>query len=204
MRRWRRSWPRAYAKFTGELGVCIATSGPGASHLITGLYDARLDHMPVLAIAGQQARTALGGQYQQEVDLPACSRTSPARSCSRRARRRRCATSSTAPCGSPRRSAGHRADLPERPAGDAVRGAAAQARHACIPASATPTPTVVPCDADLQRAADVLNAGRRSRSWSARARCTRRTRSSRSPTGSAPASPRRCSARRRCPTICRG
>jgi pyruvate dehydrogenase (quinone) len=61
----------AYAKFTGELGVCIATSGPGASHLITGLYDARLDHMPVLAITGQQARAALGGHYQQEVDLPA-------------------------------------------------------------------------------------------------------------------------------------
>jgi thiamine pyrophosphate-dependent acetolactate synthase large subunit-like protein len=59
----------AYAKFTGRLGVCIATSGPGASHLITGLYDARLDHMPVLAIAGQQARTAVGGHYQQEVDL---------------------------------------------------------------------------------------------------------------------------------------
>ncbi len=61
----------AYAKFTGELGVCIATSGPGASHLITGLYDARLDHMPVLAIAGQQSRNAIGGHYQQEVDLPA-------------------------------------------------------------------------------------------------------------------------------------
>src|SRR5215469_6136388 len=59
----------AYAKFTGELGVCIATSGPGAAHLLTGLYDARLDHMPVLAIAGQQARTAMGGHYQQEVDL---------------------------------------------------------------------------------------------------------------------------------------
>jgi pyruvate dehydrogenase (quinone) len=59
----------AHAKFTGEPGVCIATSGPGASHLITGLYDARLDHVPVLAIAGQQSRTALGGQYQQELDL---------------------------------------------------------------------------------------------------------------------------------------
>jgi pyruvate dehydrogenase (quinone) len=59
----------AHAKFTGELGVCIATSGPGASHLITGLYDARLDHVPVLAIAGQQSRNALGGHYQQEVDL---------------------------------------------------------------------------------------------------------------------------------------
>src|ERR1051325_8610373 len=47
----------AHAKFTGELGVCIATSGPGATHLVTGLYDARLDHMPVLAITGQQART---------------------------------------------------------------------------------------------------------------------------------------------------
>src|SRR3954469_25038141 len=61
----------AYAKFTGELGVCIATSVPGATHLITGLYDARLDHVPVLAICGQQARNALGGHYQQEVDLPA-------------------------------------------------------------------------------------------------------------------------------------
>jgi len=61
----------AHAKFTGELGVCIATSGPGASHLITGLYDARLDHMPVLAIAGQQARSAIGGHYQQEIDLAA-------------------------------------------------------------------------------------------------------------------------------------
>jgi pyruvate dehydrogenase (quinone) len=61
----------AYAKFTGELGVCIATSGPGASHLITGLYDARLDHQPVLAICGQQARAALGGNYQQELDLVA-------------------------------------------------------------------------------------------------------------------------------------
>jgi len=59
----------AYAKFSGKLGVCIATSGPGASHLITGLYDALLDHQPVLAIVGQQARNALGGQYQQELDL---------------------------------------------------------------------------------------------------------------------------------------
>src|SRR5205823_6238687 len=59
----------AYAKFSGNLGVCIATSGPGASHLTTGLYDAQMDHQPVLAIVGQQARNALGGQYQQELDL---------------------------------------------------------------------------------------------------------------------------------------
>src|SRR4051794_24560143 len=59
----------AHAKFTGEVGVCLATSGPGAIHLLNGLYDAKLDHAPVLAVVGQQARTALGGSYQQEVDL---------------------------------------------------------------------------------------------------------------------------------------
>jgi pyruvate dehydrogenase (quinone) len=58
-----------HAKWTGELGVCLATSGPGAIHLLNGLYDAKLDHQPVLAIVGQQARSALGGEYQQEVDL---------------------------------------------------------------------------------------------------------------------------------------
>jgi pyruvate dehydrogenase (quinone) len=59
----------AHAKWTGEVGVCLATSGPGAIHLLNGLYDAKLDHQPVLAIVGQQARAALGGHYQQEVDL---------------------------------------------------------------------------------------------------------------------------------------
>src|SRR6476619_4256348 len=59
----------AHAKFTGEVGVCLATSGPGAIHLLNGLYDAKLDHQPVVAIVGQQARSALGGSYQQEVDL---------------------------------------------------------------------------------------------------------------------------------------
>src|SRR5512135_813825 len=59
----------AHAKFTGEPGVCLATSGPGAIHLLNGLYDAKLDHQPVVAIVGQQARAALGGSYQQEVDL---------------------------------------------------------------------------------------------------------------------------------------
>ena len=59
----------AHAKFTGELGVCMATSGPGAVHLLNGLYDAKLDHQPVVAIVGQQARAGLGGNYQQEIDL---------------------------------------------------------------------------------------------------------------------------------------
>jgi pyruvate dehydrogenase (quinone) len=58
-----------HAKFTGEVGVCLATSGPGAIHLLNGLYDAKLDHQPVVAIVGQQKRMSLGGHYQQEVDL---------------------------------------------------------------------------------------------------------------------------------------
>src|SRR5436305_2070851 len=58
-----------HAKFTGEVGVCIATSGPGAIHLLNGLYDAKLDHQPVVAIVGQQTMASLGGNYQQEVDL---------------------------------------------------------------------------------------------------------------------------------------
>ena len=59
----------AHAKFTGGVGLCYATSGPGAIHLLTGLYDAKMDHVPVVAIVGQQARTAIGAHYQQEVDL---------------------------------------------------------------------------------------------------------------------------------------
>ena len=89
-----------HAKFTGEVGVCLATSGPGAIHLLNGLYDAKLDHQPVVAIVGQQARAALGGDYQQEVDLLAVQ--------GRRARvradgdgaRAGAATWSTARCGS--------------------------------------------------------------------------------------------------------
>jgi pyruvate dehydrogenase (quinone) len=59
----------AHAKFTGEVGICLATSGPGAIHLLNGLYDAKMDHTPVVAIVGQAATSALGGSYQQEVDL---------------------------------------------------------------------------------------------------------------------------------------
>jgi pyruvate dehydrogenase (quinone) len=58
-----------YAKFSGQVGVCVATSGPGAIHLLNGLYDAKLDHVPVVAIVGQTERAAMGGSYQQEVDL---------------------------------------------------------------------------------------------------------------------------------------
>ena len=55
-----------YAKFSGSVGVCMATSGPGAIHLLNGLYDAKLDHVPVVAIVGQTARSAMGGSYRQE------------------------------------------------------------------------------------------------------------------------------------------
>lgn len=58
-----------HAKFTGEVGICLATSGPGAIHLLNGLYDAQMDHVPVVAIVGQAARASMGGSYQQEVDL---------------------------------------------------------------------------------------------------------------------------------------
>jgi pyruvate dehydrogenase (quinone) len=58
-----------FAKFSGEVGVCVATSGPGAVHLLNGLYDAKLDHVPVVAIVGQTERSAMGGSYQQELDL---------------------------------------------------------------------------------------------------------------------------------------
>ena len=60
-----------FAKFSGRVGVCVATSGPGAIHLLNGLYDALLDHVPVVAIVGQTSRSAIGGSYQQEVDLQA-------------------------------------------------------------------------------------------------------------------------------------
>jgi len=58
-----------YAKFSGRVGVCVATSGPGAIHLLNGLYDAKLDHVPVVAIVGQTERSAMGGSYQQEVEF---------------------------------------------------------------------------------------------------------------------------------------
>lgn len=151
----------AYAKFTGELGVCIATSGPGASHLITGLYDARLDHMPVLAIAGQQARTAIGGHYQQELDLVSMFKdvagayvqqaTAPAQvrhlvdRAVRTALGERRVTALIFPN-----------DLQDLPYEDPPR------KHGTLQSGVGYTaPKVVPYEQDLQRAAEVLNSGRK-------------------------------------------
>ena len=69
MRRWRRSRRSVTPSSPVSVGVCAATSGPGAVHLLNGLYDAKLDHVPVVAIVGQTARSAMGGSYQQEIDL---------------------------------------------------------------------------------------------------------------------------------------
>jgi pyruvate dehydrogenase (quinone) len=152
----------AHAKFTGELGVCLATSGPGAIHLLNGLYDAKLDHQPVLAIVGQQARAGLGGSYQQEVDLttlfkdvaheyvemamvPAQIRHLVDRAC-RIALAERTVTAIIVPN-----------DLQEAEAVEQPPHA-----HGTVhSAPGYPRPRIVPGDADLDRAAEVLNAGER-------------------------------------------
>jgi pyruvate dehydrogenase (quinone) len=90
----------AHAKFTGEVGVCLATSGPGAIHLLNGLYDAKADHQPVVAIVGQQARTAMGGDYQQEVDLQSLFKDVAHEFVQTAMAPGRCGTSSTARCAS--------------------------------------------------------------------------------------------------------
>ncbi|TRX73655.1 thiamine pyrophosphate-requiring protein [Pseudomonas mangiferae] len=149
----------ADAKFTGGLGVCIATSGPGASHLITGLYDARMDHMPVLAIAGQQATTALGGHYQQELDLLSmfkdvagafvqqASAPSQVRHLVDRAIRTAVGERRVTAIILPN-------DIQEMPYSEPPR--AHGTVHSGVGYS---KPKVVPYEADLQRAAEVLNAG---------------------------------------------
>src|SRR3989440_275588 len=150
----------AHAKFTGEVGVCMATSGPGAVHLLNGLYDAKLDHKPVVAIVGQQARAGMGGNYQQEIDLqslfkdvahefvemamvPAQIRHLVDRAC-RIALSERTVTALIIPN-----------DLQEA---DAV--AQPPRKHGTVHSGpGYQRPRGVPADQDLDRAAEVLNAG---------------------------------------------
>ncbi len=151
-----------HAKFTGEVGVCLATSGPGAIHLLNGLYDAKLDHQPVVAIVGQQARASLGGSFQQEVDLVSLYKdvahefvemaTEPSQvrhlvdRAVRIARDQRTATCIIVPN-----------DLASMEAVEAPPHA-----HGTIHSSiGYSPPVVVPSDEDLRSAADVLNAGER-------------------------------------------
>src|SRR4051812_19623722 len=149
-----------HAKFTGEVGICLATSGPGAIHLLNGLYDAKLDHQPVVAIVGQTTRAALGGHFQQEVDLAAlfkdvagqyvqlCTAPEQARHLIDRAiriaRSERCVTAVIFPN-----------DVQEA---DAVPNPAHV--HGTIHSGTDFTrPVVVPAAEDLARAADLLNRG---------------------------------------------
>lgn len=148
-----------YAKFSGRTGVCAATSGPGAIHLLNGLYDAKLDHVPVVAIVGQTDRTAMGGSYQQEVDLLSLYKDVASEFCEmvtvpeqlpnvldramRIAATRRTVTTLIIP-----------ADVQEldyEPPAHAFKQ---------VPSSlGTPRCAPVPADEDLARAAEILNAG---------------------------------------------
>lgn len=149
-----------HARFTGEVGVCLATSGPGAIHLLNGLYDAKLDRQPVVAIVGQQARAALGGSYQQEVDLAAlfkdvagefvqtCAAPAQARHLIDRAIRiaqsRRCVTVVIFPNDVQEADA---VEVPDHAHGTVHSG------------TAFSRPLIIPLDEDLARAADILNRG---------------------------------------------
>ena len=161
----------AHGKFTGQPGVCMATSGPGAVHLLNGLYDARLDHAPVVAIVGQQKRTALGAHYQQEIDLATlfkdvagdyvqvCMAPAQMRHLVDRAMRiamaERTVTCIIVP-----------ADVQEM---DAVPSPP-RAHGSVFSSVGYAAPKVVPKDADLGRAAEVLNAGKQGRDGGRRRR----------------------------------
>jgi pyruvate dehydrogenase (quinone) len=150
-----------YAKFSGRVGVCTATSGPGAIHLLNGLYDAKLDHVPVVAIVGQTARSAMGGAYQQEVDLVSLYKDVASQYCQmvtipeqlpnvldramRIAASERTVTAVIIPSDVQ--------ELKYTPPSHAFK---------MVPSSLDQTwAAAVPAEADLRRAADVLNAGER-------------------------------------------
>jgi len=149
----------AHAKFTGDVGVCLATSGPGAIHLLNGLYDAKSDHQPVVAIVGQSSRLAMGGSYQQEVDLQSLFKDVASDYCQtamapaalrhlidrafRIARAQRSVTCIIIPN-----------DLQEEKYEEPPH------KHSTVHSGIGYTnPRIVPEDADLKRAAEVLNAG---------------------------------------------
>ena len=148
----------AYAKFTGNIGVCLSTGGPGATHMITGLYDAKLDRQPVLAITGGAPRGVRGAHYQQELNID-------------RALADAClfVQEAMVPEAVPHvldqairvATSGHGVgavvlpgDLQLEPYRDPPR------EHGFVRSGSGYTkPLLIPVPADLQRAADVLNAG---------------------------------------------
>jgi pyruvate dehydrogenase (quinone) len=148
----------AHAKFTDEPGVCIATSGPGAIQLLNGLYDAKLDHRPVVALVGQQKRVSLGSDWLQEVDLPAllndvsefvqtCMAPEQARHLVDRAMRTAISTRGVACIVVP-------VDVQHAPAADPP-----QAHGSVFSSSALSPPRVLPQQSEIARAAAILNAG---------------------------------------------
>ncbi|WP_326836075.1 thiamine pyrophosphate-requiring protein [Amycolatopsis rhabdoformis] len=149
-----------YAKFSGRVGVCAATSGPGAIHLLNGLYDAKLDHVPVVAIVGQTARSAMGGSYQQEVDLQALFKdvaseylvevNVPEQLPNALDRAIRTALAQRAPT-----AVIIPADVQELPYSPPEH----EFKHVPSSPPSHPRAKVVPPDEELTRAADVLNAG---------------------------------------------
>lgn len=151
-----------HAKFTGEVGVCMATSGPGAIHLLNGLYDAKLDHQPVVAIIGQQKGASLGSGYQQEVDLQNLYKdvasayvqmiTNPTQArqvidrAFRIAKAERTVTAVIIPNDIQEEQA---VEQPERVHGNVVTGAGHSSNH------------VIPSESELIEAASVLNDGKK-------------------------------------------
>ena len=151
----------AHAKLTGETGVCMATSGPGAVHLLNGLYDAKLDHQPVVAIVGQQKTMAIGSNFQQEIDLVSlfkdvahefvqvCMAPEQAKHLIDRAMRIAQATRSVTCVIVPD-------DIQEEPYSEPPR------QHGAVFSSpGYKAPRVVPADDDVKQAADVLGAGKK-------------------------------------------
>ena len=151
-----------HAKYTGTIGVVTSTQGPGAVHLLNGLYDAKLDHQPLVAIVGQQPTTALGAEYQQEIDLPALFKDvaaqyvqtvlDPAQAAMVLDRAFRTALATRSPCVV---VLPHDVQVQPAPPGPAHQ-------HGVVPTTAQwRAPRVLPHDDDLAEAAAVLNAGRR-------------------------------------------
>ena len=185
-----------YAKFSRKVGVCTASSGPGAIHLLNGLYDAKLDHVPVVAIVGQTERSAMGGSYQQEVDLQALFKdvgseylvevNVPEQLPLAIDRAIRTALSRRAPTA---------IIIPSDLQIETYSPPKHEFKH--VPSRPPPlhAPTVVADPDEIARAAQVLNAGQRVAILVGQARAARRTRSRRSPTCSGPGSRKRCWAR---------
>ncbi len=151
-----------HAKYTGEVGVMTSTQGPGAVHLLNGLYDAKLDHMPVVAIVGQQPTTALGAEYQQEIDLAALFKDvaaqyvqtvlAPEQAAMVLDRAFRTALATRSPCVVILPHDVQVSDAPEE----------LPHEHGVVPtAPQWRAPRVLPTEEDLAEAAAVLNAGER-------------------------------------------